>query len=273
MFISSLIKIAATIVSFGRFVQSCTQDILEDDMRTPRPYTNGTGFNGGPTEQNLTLGVSFNLVDADYGEAGVPYVYTNGSMTLTIDTISSVYTPNLTINPYTADTFNYWYTKFDTKACFNATQYSGVEIVGTFPSGLNFNITFTQKANDCVARAIDSQYRLLTSYITPNGQAGQVLYVPFSDFATNLVGQPYDFTHLKDFTLVNMTPRGAVVTFNRITVKGTCTSNSTTSQPTLPYGATSTPKADSNSAAVPLDINSKLGIIMMALCIIFPVVI
>ncbi|TPX41459.1 hypothetical protein SeMB42_g00767 [Synchytrium endobioticum] len=259
--------VLVVIAAFTTLVHSCTQDILQDDMRMPRPYTNGTGFNGGPTQQNLTIGVSFNLVDADYGQAGVPYAYANGSMTLTAGVISPVYTPNPNENPNTADTFNYWYTKFDSRACFDATNYSGVEIVGTFPVGVNFNMTFTQKAADCVTRTIDSQYRLLTSYITPNGQQNQVLYVPFADYALNLLGKPYDFVHLKDFTLVNITPRGAIITFNRITVKGTCGAANSTSQETSPNGTASTPRSGSGSWATTVLPNSYSLVSMMALSI------
>ena len=92
-----------------------------------------------------------------------------------------------------------------------------------------------------------------------------MLYVPFSDFTLNLLGQPYDFTHLKDFTLVNLTPQGAVITFTRITVKGTCSGNSTVQ--TLPYGATSTPRTGASSGAAPIFIDANALASVMALSI------
>ncbi|TPX31168.1 hypothetical protein SmJEL517_g05416 [Synchytrium microbalum] len=244
---------------------ACTADILMDDFRMPRPFTNSSGLNGGPTQQNLPAGVSFNLVDADYGEAGVPYVYNNGSMTLTVGSISPVYTPDPSTNPKTANTFNYWYTKFNNGACFDATSYTSVEIIGTFPVGVNFNITMTQKASNCLNRTIDSEYHLLTKYITPSGSQ-QTLTIPFSDFSQNLLGAAYDFVHLKDFTLVNITPQGAVITLKSIKVLGNCaTGNATTPVQTLPYGATSTPR--SGSSASPVIVNTNAVVSVMALCI------
>ena len=90
---------------------------------------------------------------------------------------------------------------------------------------LDFNITYTQHAPNCTTRTIgneavrstfpvidaniqataDAEYYLLTHYIKPTG-AMQTLVLPFSDFTTNLIGQPYDLSHVKDLTFVNMHP-------------------------------------------------------------------
>ncbi|KAJ3228786.1 hypothetical protein HDU81_005880 [Chytriomyces hyalinus] len=88
----------------------------------------------------------------------------------------------------------------------------------------DFNITLTQWIPSTNTRGIDSKYRLLSSYITPNGKP-QTLRIMWQDYSTNLLGQPFDLTNLKDLTLVNLAPIGAVFTFTKLTLLGTCSNS------------------------------------------------
>ncbi|KAI8829005.1 hypothetical protein BJ741DRAFT_582495 [Chytriomyces cf. hyalinus JEL632] len=47
----------------------------------------------------------------------------------------------------------------------------------------------------------------------------------WQDYSTNLLGQPFDLTNLKDLTLVNLAPIGAVFTFTKLTLLGTCSNS------------------------------------------------
>ncbi|TPX67796.1 hypothetical protein CcCBS67573_g07402 [Chytriomyces confervae] len=123
--------------------------------------------------------------------------------------------------PNSSDTINYWFTKFNWENDFDLTVYSGFEMEMIAPAGSDFNITLTQWLPASNSRGIDSKYRLLSSYITPNGKP-QTLRIMWTDFSTNLLGQPFDLVHLKDLTLVNLAPIGAVFTFTKLKLLGTC---------------------------------------------------
>jgi hypothetical protein len=75
------------------------------------------------------------------------------------------------------------------------------------PVGSDFYIALTQKTSDCSARSTDSVYTKLSNYVVPNGSK-QTAVVPFSNFTSNLLGQPFDLRYLKDITFVNLIPAG-----------------------------------------------------------------
>ncbi|KAJ3262142.1 hypothetical protein HDU77_000500 [Chytriomyces hyalinus] len=214
--------------------RACQPDVLVDDFRprtpsmyrqqplqiviggvlTPTYCDQGLGFNG----CNKTL----NLVGGDYGDSGAAEIMTEGRLTLTAQDLNAI---NARLEdaarPNSSDTINYWFTKFNWENDFDLTVYSGFEMEMTAPAGSDFNITLTQWLPASNSRGIDSKYRLLSSYITPNGKP-QTLRIMWTDFSTNLLGQPFDLAHLKDLTLVNLAPIGAVFTFTKLKLLGTC---------------------------------------------------
>lgn len=118
-------------------------------------------------------------------------------------------------------------------------------------------MTLTQKTPDCKDRVpgqSDSTYVPITKYVTPNGTKQSVV-VPFSDFATNLQGQPFDMNHLKDWTIVGVTPEGAKLRISNLVLKGDCPpgtpiSSAPASQGTAP--AASTTSAAGKVTALPI---------------------
>ncbi|KAJ3245069.1 hypothetical protein HDU77_009595 [Chytriomyces hyalinus] len=121
------------------------------------------------------------------------------------------------------------------------------------PAGSDFNITLTQWIPSTNTRGIDSKYRLLSSYITPNGKP-QTLRIMWQDYSTNLLGQPFDLTNLKDLTLVNLAPIGAVFTFTKLTLLGTC-SNS----PGVATGGVAAAAAGSTATGAPVATAGSVG--------------
>jgi hypothetical protein len=77
----------------------------------------------------------------------------------------------------------------------------------------------TQQSPNCSYRLVDSQYQLLSKYITPDGTK-QNVFLPFSDFSTNLYGHAFDFKHLKDWTLVNLGPEGSEFVISELKLIG-----------------------------------------------------
>jgi hypothetical protein len=118
----------------------------------------------------------------------------------------------------------------------------------------NANMTFvlTQKAPNCTEfprtapRLIDSVYHPLAKYITPNGQKQRVT-LPLSDFRTNVLGREFDLKHLKDFTIIDITPSDYTFQFSNFYLIGNCTNAPTTGSSNTPTG--SKPPASTNSAA------------------------
>ncbi|KAJ3062480.1 hypothetical protein HDU98_001620 [Podochytrium sp. JEL0797] len=178
-----------------------------------------TGFNG----CNKTL----NFLGGDYGDSGAAEVLTNGQLQITSSNNSAV-TSNLETpsHPLTAETINYWFVKFDWENDFDLTPFSGLSLDLIAPVGSDFNITLTQWIPSNNTRGVDSQYRLLSSYLTPTGKP-QTLNLKWSDFSTNLYGQPYDFKNLKDLTLVNFVPVASQFVFTRIELIGNCSASAT----------------------------------------------
>ncbi|KAI9205470.1 uncharacterized protein BJ171DRAFT_567264 [Polychytrium aggregatum] len=155
----------------------------------------------------------------------------------------------LSTHPGTVATFNYWFIQFNPQICYDMSNAATLEFDVVIDPGVNFNITLTQKSADCLNRSIDSQYFLLSKYLTPNGQP-QHLSIPLKDFSTNLLGQPYDFKHNKDLTFVNLTPQGGNIVLKNFVVTGSCNapSASGTSSAAAP-GASSSPKSSSASVS------------------------
>ena len=94
---------------------------------------------------------------------------------------------------------NYWYVKFDRDACFNLAKYRTIEFDIVAPAKTDFYIALTQKSADCNSRLIDSVYRNMTNYITPDGTR-KTISIPVRDFSTNLLKGAFDLAHLKDLT-------------------------------------------------------------------------
>ncbi|KAJ3233454.1 hypothetical protein HDU81_002254 [Chytriomyces hyalinus] len=191
--------------------------IVEGGVSTPTYCDQGLGFNG----CNKTL----NLLGGDYGDSGAAEIMTEGRLTLTAQDLNAI-NAHLedAARPNSSETINYWFTKFNWENDFDLTVYSGFEMEMIAPVGSDFNITLTQWIPSTNTRGIDSKYRLLSSYITPNGKP-QTLRIMWTDFSTNLLGQPFDLVNLKDLTLVNLAPIGAVFTFTKLTLLGTCTNS------------------------------------------------
>ncbi|KAJ3020824.1 UNVERIFIED_CONTAM: hypothetical protein HDU68_009954 [Siphonaria sp. JEL0065] len=233
MLLLSLLAFAAT-----GFAQSCQPDVLVDDFRarTPSMYRQqpltlieggvpvatgcefGTGFNG----CNKTL----NLLGGDFGDSGIDEVLNVGSLTLTPKDNSAVVGGfEAAARPGTAVTLNYWFIKFNWENDFDLTKYVGLLLDFTAPVGADMNITLTQWEPVSNTRGIDSQYRLLSSYIKPNGQP-QTLNLKWTDYSTNLNNQPFDLKHLKDITFVNLSVNSTFV-FTKMTLTGNCTTKNT----------------------------------------------
>ena len=178
--------------------QECRQELMIDDFSTIR-----AGW-----LDNLPK--TFNALGGDYGSLGAPFTIDTAIKTMKIQARTyPVGVPEAQANPGTVPTFNYWYVKFDEAACFDASVYSGISFDMIAPLGSDMNFTMTQQSLNCSYRLVDSQYQLLSKYITPDGTK-QTVFLPFSDFSTNLYGNAFDFRHLKDWTLVNLGPEGSV---------------------------------------------------------------
>lgn len=179
------------------FSQSCGPDVIIDDFSVIR-----AGW-----LDNLPK--SFNALGGDYGSLGAPFTIDTTNKSLRIQARSyPVGIPEAQANPGTAPTFNYWYAKFDRAACFDSSIFSGLSFDIIAPFGSDMNFTMTQMSPNCSYRLVDSQYQLLSKYITPDGTK-QTVFLPFSDFSINLNGSRFDFEHLKDWTLVNLGPEGS----------------------------------------------------------------
>ncbi|KAI8617072.1 hypothetical protein BC830DRAFT_142819 [Chytriomyces sp. MP71] len=195
--------------------------VVEGGKEVPTYCDQGTGFNG----CNKTL----NLLGGDYGDSGAPEVMTVGQLQITAtDATAQNNGVEAASHPNTALTMNYWFAKFNWENDFDLTPYAGFSLDLVAPVNSDFNITLTQWIPSNNTRGIDSNYRTLSSYITPSGKP-QTLNFKWSDFGKNLDGGNFDFKNLKDLTLVNFVPVGAVFTFAKMTLVGTCgVANATT---------------------------------------------
>ncbi|KAJ3186138.1 hypothetical protein HK101_009717 [Irineochytrium annulatum] len=245
--------------------QTCQPDVLVDDFgprnsslfRTQGPGEGCEQFNSIPGTFN-GCNKTLNYLLGDYGDQGVNETMTLGKLSLlTFNVSEAINNLESASHPLTAISFNYWFTKFNWINDFDLTPFTGFSIDLIAPVGSDFNITLTQwipadpqHINGSGTRGIDSEYRLMSSYITPNGSP-QTLKVPFADLATNLLGDPYDFKNLKDLTLVNLGPVGATFVFTKIMLLGNCTTSSLTTTTSAKAGATGTASGGiSNTVAV-----------------------
>ncbi|KAI9325658.1 hypothetical protein DFJ73DRAFT_965667 [Zopfochytrium polystomum] len=248
--------VAAIAAPLGALAQACQPDVLVDDFRARdstmyRTQPTGTGCENFPGTFN-GCNKTLNLLGGDYGDSGADETMTLGQLKI-VSGNNSVAINGLEAasHPNTAVTFNYWYVKFNWENDFDLTPYTAMVIDLIAPAGSDFNVTLTQwiPATPGVRdgkgdRGIDSSYHLLSSYLTPSGSP-QTLVMPISDFSTNLNGGKFDLANLKDLTLVNFGPIGATFTFTKITLRGNCSSSS--SSGTSPTG---TATGSSKSATV-----------------------
>ncbi|KAI9089661.1 hypothetical protein DFS34DRAFT_673222 [Phlyctochytrium arcticum] len=209
----------------------CTD--LVDDFSAVRPGV----LPGDTIERN------FNLLGGDYG--------TSGPSSLTY----SINPANKTAVIHAEAATNFWFAKFDAGACFDLTNYVSLSFDVVLPAGASFLQTLTQKLPDCSDRTpgqSDSVYVNSNKYITANGQK-QTVTVPFSDFAQNIAGQPYDMKHLKDWTLVNLAPAGTTIEISNFQLQRNCkageTPNATGAVPSAIATATTT--ASGTATTVP----------------------
>ncbi|KAJ3293908.1 hypothetical protein HDU79_011750 [Rhizoclosmatium sp. JEL0117] len=247
--------LTTAIITAAAAAAACQPDVLVDDFRarTPDMYrqqplvVNGvatgcetnTGFNG----CNKTL----NLLGGDFGDSYVAEVLSIGKLELTAGSDESSNWETAS-HPGTVATQNYWFTKFNWINDFDLTPYTGFAVDFIAPEGSDFNITLTQWLPATNTRGIDSQYRLLSSYVKPNGNP-QTLLMKFADFAKNLNGDAFDMKHLKDVTFVNFGPLGTKFTFTKMTLIGDCGSSTTSGgASTTGSGAAATTTAKGSSA-------------------------
>jgi hypothetical protein len=187
--------------------QACVPDLLIDDYSrvVQRDYEGALRY--------------FNLVEADYGHVNMTADYEQANR-------------RVVLVPTAPD--NFWFAKFNLRACFDLTGYTGIQFDVVAPAGSEAVFTLTQMAPDCVTRTLDSVYTPLTRYITPNG-VRQTAFQPLSDFALNVEGGAFDMVHLKDWTMVNLAPLGARFEISNFILKGNCSA--------IPVQSTSTAAA------------------------------
>ncbi|RKO93502.1 hypothetical protein BDK51DRAFT_39045 [Blyttiomyces helicus] len=174
-------------------------------------------------------------------------------------TISDSPTPNTergAFNPNTAPTSNYFYFQFNDQrvradyVCYDMSAHNGLQFeIVSAPPTFNFNFTLTQHYPNCsqAIRAPDSEYVYLSKFW--NGQNNSVVYVPFSAFATNLVGGSTDLVHLKDITWINLSPAGAQIRLaNFQLTSGNCSPAANTTSSTAASTATGAPGLTASSA-------------------------
>ena len=109
----------------------------------------------------------------------------------------------------------------DERACFDLRRYRAFQFEMLAPVGSYALFTLTQMSADCRARVEpgDSEYIPMSRYYTTPGQ-WQTVTMHFSDFAENTEGKPFDFEHLKDWTMVNMLPLGQPFQFRNMRLLG-----------------------------------------------------
>jgi hypothetical protein len=199
--------IALLLLSGGSLVAAqCYQDLLVDDFSRNRIIF----FDGADR--------LVNLLDADYGTE-------SPLTTMTVDTRART----MTVVPGTAEAF--FFAKYNQLACFDLTRYTAFEFELEAPANAEAAFTLTQSNRQCTARVEpgDSVYHPLSRYYTPGRR--QLVRLPFSDFAINVLGGPFDMEHLKDWTMVSMKPIGARFVFRNMRLIGNragCSRTSTT---------------------------------------------
>ncbi|KAI8921597.1 hypothetical protein BC831DRAFT_506637 [Entophlyctis helioformis] len=188
--LASIALLAVSVVSFANAQAACKPDSLVDDFAANRMVTL-LPIDGGDQRPG-------NLMGGDYGAVGATFV---------VDT-----TAKEVVLTSTNGTSNFWFAKFDIGACFDLTGY--------------YAIAFDIRSANCSVRLVDSDYLPLSKYITPDGTKKTVIQ-PLTDFAKNIEGGPFDFVHLKDWTMVDMKPQGAVFRLSNLRLIGGCSPTAT----------------------------------------------
>jgi hypothetical protein len=116
---------------------------------------------------------------------------------------------------------NFWFSKFDLAACFDLSAYEAIQFDVVAPAGSSAEFCLTQRSADCQTRLADSQYMPLSKYITPNGSK-QTVTMPISDFGKNVNGGNFDFLHLKDWTLNDLSPTGVTIEISNFRLLRAC---------------------------------------------------
>ncbi|KAI8921610.1 hypothetical protein BC831DRAFT_476493 [Entophlyctis helioformis] len=231
--------VAAAAAAVANAQAACKPDLLVDDFAAARTVTLPEGGGARPA----------NLLNGDYGAQGATFAVNPAGKEVVITAgTADVGQPEPQANPGTAPTFNYWFGKFDIGACFDLTGYTAIAFDLVAPAGSNMNFTLTQRSADCKTRLVDSVYKPLSSYLKTDGSK-KAVSLPIADYAKNLKGGAFDFKHLKDWTIVNMTPSGAVFRLSNLRLVGNCAGNQTATTTTT--AASKSTATASASATVP----------------------
>ncbi|KAJ3016345.1 hypothetical protein HKX48_004064 [Thoreauomyces humboldtii] len=223
--------------------QSCGPDIIVDDFKT-------TNFAMLPL-QGETAPRWLNLLGGDYGEPQTTPAGFNFTFSTTGNYVELI--------PQSNNTF--WFFKLDPGACFDLSGINALAFDIIAPAGATFDIGMTQKSPSCDYRIGgetglgDSAYKPLSKYAVADGTKHTAV-VPFQDF------KGFDFSHLKDITLINWAPVNAVFRMSNIRLIRECngngpwsTTNSTVSyvaNDIAPLGASATSAVPSASVSVPV---------------------
>ncbi|KAJ3208437.1 Annexin A13 [Dinochytrium kinnereticum] len=198
--------ITAAAASTALAQSACQTNVLVDDMRPREASMYRTQPPGEGCEQFPGTFNGWVVVGAQY--RGAAESIEEGRLKIIVDGSGG---------------FNYWFTKFNWEQDFDLTRFYGLEMDLIAPPNSDFSITLTQwqPFTTPPSRGIDSVYKQMTDYMKPTGTK-QTLRFSWSDYAMNLNGRPFDLKHLKDLTLVDLKPAGAVFYISRITLLGNC---------------------------------------------------
>lgn len=116
---------------------------------------------------------------------------------------------------------NFWFSKFDLDACFDLSAYDAIQFDVIAPVGSSAQFCLTQRSPDCQSRLADSQYMPLSKYINPDGSK-QTVTMPIADFGKNVNGGNFDFVHLKDWTLNDLSPKGVTIEISNFRLIRAC---------------------------------------------------
>ena len=260
--------ILATVLSaiIAQQTNTCTPDLLIDDFLDPKTQQSVV-IESGRVDKYL------NKLGADYGAAGNDFSFTAGPaghLSIVAGRDENIGNPEPKSNPGAPLSFNYFFWKNDLMACSDVSKYVAVQFDLMAAMGSNMFITLTQKSKDCKTRLVDSEYKQLTDFVKPNGQS-QVVTIPFSGFSKNLLGNDFDFNHLKDVTFVNLTPSGATFLIRNLKMIGTCNSSGNTTS-TATSASTSTPTSDKSKSSSATAINSVFEILNLVALVILALI-
>lgn len=268
---SSLFTLLALNLINTVYATECGQDVLVDDFSVVRTFN-------APNNEVKRL----NALNGDWGQLGGSFAIDTDAKTLTITAESvpedQIMYPNPLVNPGTQPTFNYFYTQFNDQkenfdlACFDARNYNGLRLTIKADAGSDFNITLTQrKVDDCSVRTFDSEYKKLTDYYTTPGQE-QEIFIPFSDFTTDLGGNAFNLQWLKDVTIVNMQPDDAQFVLKNVYLTtpdcDTSSSSSSSSSPSSPSTSTASTSSKTSTPTSRNSANSKNSSGLFVSCLV-----